>query len=118
MEENLIQIKNDAMSLILNSEKEEIEKIYIDFLGKKGRLTVLMKELPKLPVEKRSEIGKLANSIKDMLEEQINDRRKDFKHQPKELQNKDNETQKKTETNIDVTLPGIKPPLGTLHLVT
>ena len=118
MEENLIQIKNDAMSLILNSEKEEIEKIYIDFLGKKGRLTVLMKELPKLPVEKRSEIGKLANSIKDMLEEQIDDRRKDFKHQSKELQNKDNETQKKTETNIDVTLPGIKPPLGTLHLVT
>jgi phenylalanyl-tRNA synthetase alpha chain len=77
-----------------------------------------MKELPKLPIEQRSEIGKLANSIKDMLEEQINDRRKSFKHQPERVQQENSKTHKKTETDIDVTLPGIKPPLGTLHLVT
>lgn len=116
MQETLIQIKNEAMSLIVESEGDDIEQIYIDFLGKKGKLTIAMKEIPKLPIEQRTEIGKLANEIKDILEDQINDKRKEFKRPPKAaVQSSTNE---KDFSNIDVTLPSTKPPLGSLHLVT
>lgn len=115
MQEELIKIKNDAMSLILNSEsKEDIEKIYVDFLGKKGRLTLALKEIPRLKPEERAEIGKLANSIIDTLQEQITDKREVLKH-IKEVK-KAEKTSRPRE--IDVTLPGIKPQMGSLHLVT
>lgn len=117
MEEQLIQIKNEAMSLILEAERGDIDQIYIDFLGKKGKLTVAMKEIPALSPDRRSEIGKLANEIKDILEEQLNDRRGTLKKQPisKPLSEKKKHPVSNT---IDVTMPGIRPPLGSLHLVT
>ncbi len=117
MEETLIQIKNDAMSLLLEADKEDVEQIFIEFLGKKGRLTLAMRELPKLPPEKRSEIGKLANEIKDILEEQINDKRQQLKNLPKQQRTLKNNEYSHFDT-IDVTMPGNKPPLGSLHLVT
>lgn len=115
MEEQLIQIKNDAMSLIVEAEKDDIERIYIEFLGKKGRLTLAMREIPRLPIEKRSEIGRLANEIKDILEEQIDDKRVELKRKPQTTQKKG---QSRLNPDIDVTTPGIKPQLGSLHLVT
>lgn len=117
MDERLIQIKNEAMSQILSSEGDEIEQIYINYLGKKGKLTIAMKELPKLAEEEKAEIGKLANEIKKTLEEQINDRRKELK---KPLFKEEHKTNQSTEqkTFFDVTLPGNKPPIGSLHLVT
>lgn len=123
MEETLIQIKNNAMSQILSATRDEIEQIYIEFLGKKGRLTMAMKEIPSLPADRRIEIGKLANEIKKTLEEQINDKRAELK---KERQaKKEEQAPQKAEPHtrqysgqLDVTLPGTKPPLGSLHLVT
>ncbi len=112
MEEQLIQIKNDAMSLLLEADKEDIEQIYIDFLGKKGRLTLAMKDLPTLPIEKRTEVGKLANEIKNILEEQIDDKRASLKKTPA------SHTSSSANPHIDVTLPGNKPSVGSLHLVT
>ena len=117
MEEELIQIKNDAMSLIVESEKDDIEQIYIEFLGKKGRLTTKMKEIPHLSIEKRSEIGRLANEIKDILEDQINDKRHELKNAIKTSRTKSQDN-KQTFDGVDVTMPGTRPPLGSLHLVT
>ena len=117
MQEELIQIKNDAVSLILNSDtKEDVERLYVDFLGKKGRLTLALKAIPKLKVEERAEIGKLANSIIDTLQDLINDKREDLKYSAKEA--KSGKTKSGKEKAIDVTLPGSKPNLGSLHLVT
>lgn len=119
MEETLIHIKNEAMSMLLSVDVD-IEQIYIDFLGKKGKLTVALKEIPDLPMDKRVEIGKLANEIKNTLEEQIDDKRKALgkNSRPslkKILESNSNST---SSQEIDVTIPGNKPPLGTLHLVT
>ncbi|MDO8269738.1 MAG: phenylalanine--tRNA ligase subunit alpha [Candidatus Levybacteria bacterium] len=121
MQETLIQIKNEAMSMIVSAEADEIEQIYISFLGKKGKLTNAMKEIPSLPIEERSEIGRLANEIKSTLEEQIKDKRMELK------KNRSNPAQEE-KTNrkyipndnspVDITMPGNLPPLGSLHLVT
>ncbi len=107
------------MSMIVSAQSDEIEDIYIAFLGKKGKLTIAMKELPKLPQEERGEIGKLANEIKNTLEEQINDKRKSLKKAKFQPSNSSEESSKQySKTNLDITLPGKKPVVGSLHLVT
>jgi len=66
-----------------------------------------MKELAKLPQDKRPEFGQLVNEIKKIIEESIDNSSAGFHTQKIERIQK-----------IDVTEPGIKPPLGHLHLVT
>jgi len=108
MEEELIGIKNTALSLILNSEsKEELEEIRIQFLGRSGKLTELLKQLPKIPLDKRVEVGTLANEVKVSIEESFIE---------KNINLEKNKIQKREK--IDVTNPAILPPLGHLHLIT
>ena len=109
MEEELINIKNTALSFIIEADtKENLEETKLQFLGRNGKLTLLIKDITKVPPEKRKEIGILANEVKQTIEEAI-------KEQEKML------SQKKKASlleKIDITDPGIKPPLGHLHLVT
>ncbi|MBI2074556.1 MAG: phenylalanine--tRNA ligase subunit alpha [Candidatus Levybacteria bacterium] len=108
MEEELINIKNTAMSFILESENlESLEEVKQQFLGKNGKLTLALKDISKLPKEKRPEIGKLANEVKLTIEETI-----------KEKVAQLGKLEYKKEEIIDITLPGIKPSLGHLHLIT
>lgn len=101
-------IKNNALSLILDAKSEkELEEIKLQFLGKSGTLTLALKEIAKLPEKKRPEVGKLANEVKQIIEDAIENAKLSFREQKiKKMQ------------KIDVTDPGIKPPLGHLHLVT
>ena len=109
MEEELINLKNNAVSLILDvKNKEELEEIKLQFLGRSGALTTLIKELPKIPAEKRKEIGTLANEVKQTIEETIESQITNLKFQ----------TSKKIRAKIDITNPAVLPPLGHLHLVT
>ena len=109
MEEELINLKNNAVSLILDvKNKEELEEIKLQFLGRSGALTTLIKELPKIPAEKRKEVGALANEVKQTIEETIESQITNLKFQ----------TSKKIRAKIDITNPAVLPPLGHLHLVT
>jgi phenylalanyl-tRNA synthetase alpha chain len=108
MEHELMTIKNNAVSLILDAgDEKELEEIKLQFLGKSGTLTLAMKEMAKLPVEKRPEVGQLANEVKQIIEEALTNVGAGFHTQKIEKIQK-----------IDVTEPGIKPSLGHLHLVT
>ncbi len=106
MEEELIQIKNSAVSLILDArDKEELLDLKIRFLGRNGKFTLAIKELSKLPKEKRPEIGRLANEVKNTIEETISEKESRVtKQRFQELKEK-----------IDTTIPGIRPPIGHLH---
>lgn len=113
MEQELLRqfhsLRTDATGLILSSESlGELNEIKLDFLGKSGRLTSLMKELSTLPAEKKPEIGRLANEVKVSIEELILDQEKKLGAKSASVGTE----------SIDVTLPGILPPLGHLHLVT
>lgn len=108
MEEEFIDIKNNAISLILEAEDQKaLEEIKLQFLGRSGKLTLAIKNISKLPVDQRPEVGKLANEIKTNIEAAI---------QRKILSIK-NQTSNKKKEYIDITLPGIKPPIGHLHLI-
>lgn len=108
MKEKLLSLKNNALSLILDAKTlKELEELRIHFLGRNGEITKLLKELPKISVGERPEAGKVANEIKNILEDTINQKEQELskkKHADRPL--------------LDVTEPGKKPALGHLHLVT
>lgn len=109
MEETLMQIKNSAVSMIIDaSDQKELEAIKLQFLGRSGKLTLAIKEMAKLPKEKRPEIGMLANDVKKTIEETLKDKLS--------ILNSQFSTLKKE--SIDVTAPGIKPDIGHLHPMT
>lgn len=109
MEHDLLDIKNDAVSMIIAAESaEELNRIKLEYVGRSGRLTNALKELPKVPVEQRPIIGKLANEVKRSIEEMIEDKFTVLK----------SDSKRKQTSHFDVTMPGIKPSLGHLHLVT
>jgi len=109
MENELLNIKNNAMSLILDTnDSEQLEEIKLQFLGRSGVLTQAMKELPKIDPEKRKEVGMLANEVKITIENAISDKEQQLKHTNVRIRLE----------KIDVTNPGIRPPLGHLHLIT
>lgn len=109
MEEQLIGIKNAALSFILEAESEkELEEIKLQFLGRSGQLTIALRELPNIPKEKRADVGRVANDVKQTIEEAL-------ARKQGEISNKGTEIRKQ---GLDVTNPGILPPLGHLHLIT
>ena len=101
-----MQIKNSAVSLIIDaSDQKELEEIKLQFLGRSGRLTLAMKEMAKLPKEKRPEVGQLANDVKKVIEETI-------KNHESRIMNQESKIRKE---KIDITAPGIPPQIGHLH---
>lgn len=109
MENQLRNIKNTAVSLIMEAgTAKELEEIKLQFLGRSGTLTQAMKEMAKLPIEERKAVGKIANEVKTIIENAIEEQ---FKHYS-------SEKRAAIQGRIDVTEPGIRPPLGHLHLVT
>jgi phenylalanyl-tRNA synthetase alpha chain len=109
MEEELIGIKNAALSFILESEDlKTLEEVKLQFLGRSGKLTLTIKDITKISAEKRKEIGMLANEVKNTIEDAIKQREVNLKHKSERI----------LRQKIDVSSPGIKPPLGHLHLVT
>jgi len=109
MQEEILQLKNDALTLILEAENvDELEKIAAQFLGKNGKLTAAFKKLPNLSIEERPLAGRVVNEIKNILEETIESQKLKVKSQ--------NLRQKKQD--IDITIPGIRPKIGHLHPLT
>lgn len=87
-----------------------LEAIRVDFLGKKGKLTELLKNLVHLPPENRPQAGQLVNQVKRAVSEQIESKL--------ELLKENALMQKLSAEQIDVTLPGRLPINGSLHPVT
>ena len=68
MEEKLLTIKNNAISLILESKsKKELEEIRIQFLGRNGEVTQLLKSLPKIPKKSVQKLAVLLMKQKILL---------------------------------------------------
>jgi len=109
METELIDIKNTAISFILEAEDlDSLEETKLQFLGRSGKLTLAIKHITKVPMEKRKEFGILANEVKNTIEDAIENQKSKLK----------NQKLTKVIEKIDVTNPGVKPLLGHLHLVT
>lgn len=72
MKESLLKIKANAEAkLSAIQTDEDLEAFRIEFLGKKGVLTALLRGMGKLSAEERPAVGQLANEIRATIEEEI-----------------------------------------------
>ncbi len=91
------------------ADPAELEKLRVDYLGKKGRLTELLKGVGKLPPEQRPVIGQKVNAVKKALAEAL--------EQAGEALKAVAEKQRIEAERIDVTLAGRRRRLGFMHPV-
>lgn len=111
LKESLEQMRNEVIVKIKEAkEVKEIEDIRVEFLGKKGKITEVLKGLKDLSIEEKKEVGALANKIKAELENKIEESLTD-------LENKTILEAMKKE-NFDITYPGYEFSKGSLHPVT
>lgn len=99
MREELEKMKAEAEAeLRTTSTLEELHQVRVKYLGKKGRLTAILRGMGSLPPEERPVVGQIANEIRDFLE-------KEFSRREEEIKQKTVAEQLEKE-RIDVTLPG------------
>ncbi len=111
MRERLEQLEEDALrKLSAAADKDIVTELKVRYLGRKGELTSITRELSKLPEDERRSLGKLTNDIKKRLEEKITTLLNDFSVKEQEDSLKSG--------ILDITLPGRRPPLGRIHPVT
>jgi phenylalanyl-tRNA synthetase alpha chain len=109
--ENLKPLVNEAeVAIAKANDVPLLEKVRVEYLGKKGHITQLLKGLGVLPPQERPKAGARINEAKQQLANAI-EQRKDILAQQALDQRLSSET-------IDVTLPGRGQDIGNLHPVT
>jgi len=89
---------------------EDIEKVRINYLGKKGVISSLYKYLKDLPEKERPAAGALINDLRNYAEKAISDCTNKFEN--------DLLARQITAESVDVTLPGKKSGIGKIHPLT
>lgn len=91
-------------------DQQAVGEVRIEFLGRKGRITGILRGLKDVPNEEKPVIGALANEIQETLTAQIEGKLAGLEEAAigEKLQ---------AET-IDVTMPGVARPIGTVHPLT
>ena len=108
MKEQLRSIEAKAQEAISNvADLKALDDLRVRFLGKKGELTAILKQMGKLSAEERPAMGQLANQVRSTLEGLIADK-------TAALQAAAQNARLAAET-LDITMPGTKPPVGRLH---
>jgi phenylalanyl-tRNA synthetase alpha chain len=108
IETQLKQLQREATTAIASTTTlEELEQLRVNYLGKKGELSQILRGMGKLSPEDRPRIGSLANEVKDELQTNL-------ENQHHQLQNAQIQAQLEAET-LDVTMPGLSRPLGQIH---
>jgi phenylalanyl-tRNA synthetase, alpha subunit (EC 6.1.1.20) len=111
MQEKLQQIVSQAKETIHSvSELMHLDEIRVQYLGKKGELTAMMKTLGQLSAEERPKAGQVINEAKQAVQGFLNEKKA-------ELEKAILDAQLASET-IDVSLPGRDLDVGGLHPVT
>ena len=106
--EEALAARKAALDAISNAGKaEDLEALRVRYLGKKGELTAVLKQMGKLSAEERPVIGQLANDVRAKLEANIEEK-------TKELADKAMELKLKSEA-VDVTIPGKQEKIGVKH---
>ena len=88
MSQKTLDVKNaflQALSTVSNME--ELEKIRVEYIGKKGYVTELLKEMKDLSVEEKKTFGQEVNVLKNEVNEKISEKREELKQKEIELEN-------------------------------
>ena len=108
MKEKIDAIRAAAKAAIEKTASEnEIEELRVKYLGKKGELTAMLKQMGSLSPEERPAMGQLVNEAKQKLETLIAEKKAEMKQ-------KAIEAKLKAET-IDITMPAKEVKTGGIH---
>lgn len=111
MQERLQNIVSQAQAAVAEvTDLSKLDELRVQFMGKKGNFTELMKTLGKLSHEERPKAGQAINEAKQVVQSLLNAKKKEFDDAKL--------AQKLAEETIDVTLPGRDADIGSLHPVT
>ena len=112
MKKELLQLKRRALEEILKvGDIETVQSLKNKYLGRKGKLTLLLRSLGNLSKRERPKIGKLANEIKKEIQELLTS-------EANKLVDFGSQQGQQGVKQIDVTQPGIQQNIGHLHIVT
>ena len=111
MKEQLEAIRDRAVRELSQADGQQVlESLRVKYLGKKGELTSILKQMGKLSAEERPAVGQLANRIRSLIEQDLEKRAGELKAE---------ETKRRLEREkLDVTLPGVHRELGVRHPLT
>ncbi len=111
LKEQLKNIEKEAKELFKDVDSlDSLEELRIEFLGKKGRITDVLRQMGKISAEERPIIGQVANQLKTRLNDLIVGRKSELEEVMK--------AKKLEEETIDVTLPGNRTKIGHRHPLT
>ncbi len=111
MGEALSRLEKEGTSELQSASGEgQVQAVRTKYLGRKGLLTQILREMGKLPPEERPAIGQLANRIKGVLEERAD--------QCLEKERARQKSESLIQETVDFSLPGRKPARGSRHLIT
>ncbi|MCL1788235.1 MAG: phenylalanine--tRNA ligase subunit alpha [Defluviitaleaceae bacterium] len=99
-----------ADAIALAQTPADIEALRIKTVGKKGELTLLLKNLGTLAPEERKEMGKKANEVRDFIQAELETARTKLEAAA--------QAEALVAEAMDITLPGRRRPVGHLHPVT
>lgn len=109
--ENLAQLLEQGKQAVAQADNVRLlDEVRVQYLGKKGELTQLLKGLGKLSAEERPAAGAKINEAKEALQVELDARRAQLEA--------DALSAKLAAEKIDVTLPGRVADLGGMHPVT
>ncbi|MCA0969866.1 phenylalanine--tRNA ligase subunit alpha [Halobacillus litoralis] len=111
MKERLEQLKQEALQKVEQAtDVKSLKDVRVEYLGKKGPITEVLRGMGKLSKEERPVIGQLANEVRENIAEAIDSKQTRFEDEALEKQLE--------EESIDVTLPGRPVQVGGPHLLT
>ena len=108
MKELMQKLRESSVKEILDCDSaERLEAMRVRYLGKKGELTAILRQMGSLSAEERPAMGQLANQLRSEIEEAIDKRREELSSAMMEL--------KLESEAVDVTLPGKDIRMGHKH---
>ncbi len=108
MKKLLQEMKDASLSAIQGADSIDVlENLRVKYLGKKGELTAILKQMGKLSTEERPVIGQLANDVREAVTEAIDSQREALAEKLLEL--------RLSRETIDVTMPGKSVVIGKKH---
>ncbi len=111
MQNQLMEILQEAGEHIKNAASmEETEEVRVRFLGKKGKLTEILRMMGSLSADDRKTVGKVANEVRGSIEAMLDEKFAAMKEARK--------AEKFKTEKIDVTEPGVRTILGVKHPIT
>ena len=108
MEQKLRQLREESLKAIQEAGAlDALENLRVKYLGKKGELTAVLKQMGKLSAEERPVMGQLANQIREELTQAIETGRRTLSEKALEM--------RLAAETTDVTMPGKEVRIGRPH---